>query len=112
MEPCGARTCSDGYFTAGRVAARIADDRLDRPGAPRPSTGIGVSPSASSSDLTGHLWKPCVSAVCLMLIGRCLGDRFLLASGRHRTPLACAPAPVVTAVQLVDLGQPGIFAQQ
>src|SRR5277367_4804654 len=32
MEPCGARTRGDGYFTDGCVAARIADDRLDRPG--------------------------------------------------------------------------------
>jgi hypothetical protein len=31
MEPCVARTRSDGYFTDGCVAARIADDRLDRP---------------------------------------------------------------------------------
>jgi hypothetical protein len=37
MEPCGARNRSDGYFTNGGVAARIADDRLDRPGAPGPS---------------------------------------------------------------------------
>src|SRR6516162_4565849 len=40
MEPCGARNRSDGYFTDGCVAARIADDRLDRPEAPGPS---GVS---------------------------------------------------------------------
>ena len=40
MEPRGARTCSDGYFTDGCVAARIADDRLDRPGAPRPSSPL------------------------------------------------------------------------
>src|SRR5262249_26396509 len=31
MEQCGARTCSDGYFTDGRVAAWIADHWLDWP---------------------------------------------------------------------------------
>ena len=31
MEPCGARTCSDGYFTDGCVAAWIADHSLDWP---------------------------------------------------------------------------------
>ena len=36
MEPC-ARTRRDGYVTDGCVAVRITDDRLDRPGAPKPS---------------------------------------------------------------------------
>ena len=54
MEPCGARNRSDGYFTDGCVAARIADDRLDRPGAPGPSGASRLaearSPERSAGD--------------------------------------------------------------
>jgi hypothetical protein len=66
MEPCGARTRSDGYFTDGCVAARIADDRIDRPQGPR-CVQISTNHYNARGDETCEV--PAEDAKILLLMG-------------------------------------------
>ena len=104
MEPCGARTRSDGYVTDGCVAGRIADDRLDRarsivppPGAASP-TKVCDSTDPPRSSASSNLTHPCPATG--LTSGRCPGY-----VKDHIVPLACGGPDAVSNMQWQTVGE-------